>query len=200
MIPYRRRNDNTMLHFAWERHCLPVRSTENRNFNLTNCTRTCAWAGARARVDAAFRSGTSRRSSPRKTVSGIDGWNVTIKVSDRSLTAFSHPFATGTPRPFLPSRSSSTLAHNLYYDRGAHIINLIKRSALKIVLLVRQLLTAGACPLPPTTAVSLVRFLHLHSSSFVFSSGLRHQYDEILFHFSKRFEACRFSQARKCSK
>lgn len=41
-----------------------------------------------------------------------------------------------------PSRSSSTLAHNLYYGRGAHIINLIKRSALKIVLLVRQLLTA----------------------------------------------------------
>lgn len=50
-----------------------------------------------------------------------------------------------TPPPSrysLPSRSSSTLAHNLYYGRGAHIINLIKRSALKIVLLVRQLLTA----------------------------------------------------------
>lgn len=109
-------------------------------------------------------------------VSGIDGWNVTIKVGDRCTTVF-------RPRPFLPypavciraaarqppdtlnppllARSSSTLAHNLYYGRGAHIINLIKRSALKIVLLVRQLLTA-------------VTFLSLSLSSTSFSlPGMR---------------------------
>lgn len=68
-----------------------------------------------------------------------------------------------------PSRSSPTLAHNLYYDRGAHIINLIKRSALKIVLLVRQLLTAAAClparPILPSVplAVSPLRFPRLYS-------------------------------------
>lgn len=77
-----------------------------------------------------------------------------------------------------PSRSSPTLAHNLYYDRGAHIINLIKRSALKIVLLVRQLLTAAAClpapSLPPFRSLFL-RFVFRASihSLFAFSS-LRH--------------------------
>lgn len=74
--------------------------------------------------------------------------------------------------PPSPSRSSPTLAHNLYYDRGAHIINLIKRSALKIVLLVRQLLTAAAClpacpphlsSLPVPLAVSPLRFPRLYS-------------------------------------
>lgn len=67
------------------------------------------------------------------------------------------------------TRSSSTLAHNLYYGRGAHIINLIKRSALKIVLLVRQLLTAVTflSPLPPilrSSFLSLFRSLTLISS------------------------------------
>lgn len=62
------------------------------------------------------------------------------------------------PRYSPPSRSSSTLAHNLYYGRGAHIINLIKRSALKIVLLVRQLLTAVTFlspSFPPAFVLSL---------------------------------------------
>lgn len=81
-----------------------------------------------------------------------------------------------------PSRSSPTLAHNLYYDRGAHIINLIKRSALKIVLLVRQLLTAAAClpARPPAPSFPPFRSLFLRfvfrasiHSLFAFSS-LRH--------------------------
>ena len=45
--------------------------------------------------------------------------------------------------PSIPHSRSPTVAHNLYYRRAAHIINLIKRPPLKIVLLVRQLL-----PLP----------------------------------------------------
>lgn len=64
-----------------------------------------------------------------------------------------------------PSRSSPTLAHNLYYDRGAHIINLIKRSALKIVLLVRQLLTAAAC-LPACPPHPSLRSARCFSASF----------------------------------
>lgn len=64
-----------------------------------------------------------------------------------------------------PSRSSPTLAHNLYYDRGAHIINLIKRSALKIVLLVRQLLTAAAC-LPARPPHPSLRSARCFSASF----------------------------------
>lgn len=58
------------------------------------------------------------------------------------------------------TRSSSTLAHNLYYGRGAHIINLIKRSALKIVLLVRQLLTAVTF-LSPLPSIRRSSFLSL---------------------------------------
>jgi len=71
----------------------------------------------------------------------------------------------------LPSRSSSTLAHNLYYGRGAHIINLIKRSALKIVLLVRQLLTAVTFLSPsfsPMFVLSLSSFHSLTLSHFSF--------------------------------
>lgn len=71
-----------------------------------------------------------------------------------------------TLTPF--ARSSSTLAHNLYYGRGAHIINLIKRSVLKIVLLVRQLLTAVTFLSPsslPAYVLSLFRSLTLISSS-----------------------------------
>lgn len=66
-----------------------------------------------------------------------------------------------------PSRSSSTLAHNLYYGRGAHIINLIKRSALKIVLLVRQLLTAVTFLSPsfPATFVLSLSFSYSPPSS-----------------------------------
>ena len=120
---------------------------------------------------------TSKQSA--ENVFRIDGWNVTIKVGDRSLTAFSNPSARAQPELTpSPSRSSPTLAHNLYYDRGGHIINLIKRSALKIVLLVRQLLTAAACPIPLCSAVSLVRFLRFYSSPFAFSS-LRHRPEQV---------------------
>lgn len=90
--------------------------------------------------------------------------------SSRSASALqlaNHPILS-TP-PF--ARSSSTLAHNLYYGRGAHIINLIKRSALKIVLLVRQLLTAVTFlslsfqpPLPYPAYVLSLSFLPLLSS------------------------------------
>lgn len=89
-----------------------------------------------------------------------------------------------------PSRSSPTLAHNLYYDRGAHIINLIKRSALKIVLLVRQLLTAAAClpARPPHPSLRSARCFSASFSAplFIPSSHFRRFATELPFSLSLR--------------
>lgn len=81
----------------------------------------------------------------------------------------------------LPSRSSSTLAHNLYYGRGAHIINLIKRSALKIVLLVRQLLTAVTFLSPSFSPMFVLSLSFSYSLPFLFSTSFYHLFSLLLF-------------------
>jgi len=83
-----------------------------------------------------------------------------------------------------PSRSSSTLAHNLYYGRGAHIINLIKRSALKIVLLVRQLLTAVTFLFPSFPPAFVLSLSFSYSSPFLFPTSFYHLFSLLLFSFS----------------
>jgi len=62
--------------------------------------------------------------------------------SAAAVAARRPPDTPGTPLAFILDACSQFILR----VRGAHIINLIKRSALKIVLLVRQLLTAVTFP------------------------------------------------------
>lgn len=119
-------NDNTGLPPLSNRHCLPTRSIKIVTLIGQLQIRMCKYIdthiptcicihkrhGNAARVarerNVPISNFTSKQSA--ENVFGIDGWNVTIKVGDRSLTAFSHPPALAqpelTPFTFVPDACS----------------------------------------------------------------------------------------------